>query len=125
MIEHVEVEQLPILANYSVAQIAFILNLDLSSLLFQKGFIPHLFYMDGVGWADGFIFKLDRDYFFLQAETLFTNFCTEVHTTSFRPAQQSIQILFEALNISKECIEINIFDGEIEYMSIQNQLSLQ
>lgn len=65
MIEQLKEKRCSIFEKYAVAEIAFIQNIDLSSLLFQKGFIPQLFYVDGLGWADRFIYKLDRDYFFL------------------------------------------------------------
>jgi len=125
IIQQLEEEQCSIVEKYAVVEIAFIQNIDLSLLLFQKGFIPHLIFMDGLGWADGFIFKLDRDYFFLQFETLFTPFYTEVYTTCFRPEQQSIQILFDAFDISVEGIDIFYHHYDIQYISIQSQLNLQ
>ncbi len=77
--------------------------------------------------ADLFIFRLNRDYFWLYIFRTIQQDqpVTFVETTCMGTAEESIQRLFQALNISLDEFKINHDNFEIQYISIQNQLNPQ
>ena len=125
MIEQVSKAQQPIFTRQSVALIA-IIQQDLRTILNQQGFHSEMFLHD-MDEADLFIFRLNRDYFWLYVFRTIQQDqpVTFVETTCMGTAEESIQRLFQALNISLDEFKINYDNFEIQYISIQNQLNLQ
>ncbi len=124
MIEQVSKAQQPMFTQNSVALIA-IIQKDLRTILNQQGFHSEIFLHD-MDEADLFIFRLHRDYFWLyifrtvqQDQPI-----TFVETTCMGKTVDSIERLFQALNI--DLIDVKVFyeNKEIQYISIQNQLNL-
>ncbi|WP_174493279.1 hypothetical protein [Acinetobacter sp. Marseille-Q1623] len=125
MIEQVSEDRLPIFAKYSIVEIGSI-NIALDSLLLAKGFSYIPSSIDGLGESKAFLFKLDRDYYFLHVLTDHPTLkFTQIHTTSLRRPEQSFQVLFDALNISLNQVGIYYDNFDIQYVSIQNQLNLR
>ena len=125
MIEQVSKAQQPIFTRQSVALIA-IIQQDLRTILNQQGFHSEMFLHD-MDEADLFTFRLNRDYFWLYVFRTIQQDqpVTFVETTCMGTAEESIQRLFQALNISLDEFKINYDNFEIQYISIQNQLNLQ
>lgn len=125
MIEQVSKTQQPMFTQYSVALIA-IIQKDLRTILNQQGFHSEIFLHD-MDEADLFIFKLHRDYFWLYVFRTIQQDqpVTFVETTCMGKTEDSIQRLFQALNISLDGLEVLYNNFEIQYISIQNQLNLQ
>lgn len=125
MIEQVSKAQQPIFTRQSVALIA-IIQQDLRTILNQQGFHSEIFVHD-MDEADLFIFRLNRAYFWLYVFRTIQQDqpVTFVETTCMGTAEESIQRLFQALNISLDEFKINYDNFEIQYISIQNQLNLQ
>ena len=125
MIEQVSKAQQPIFTRQSVVLIA-IIQQDLRTILNQQGFHSEMFLHD-MDEADLFIFRLNRDYFWLYVFRTIQQDqpVTFVETTCMGTAEESIQRLFEALNISSDEFKINYDNFEIQYISIQNQLNPQ
>lgn len=124
MIEQVSTAKQPILTRQSVALIA-IIQQDLRTILNQQDFHSEIFLHD-MDEVDLFIFRLNRDYFWLYVFRTIQQDqpVTFVETTCMGTAEESIQRLFEALNISSDEFKINYDNFEIQYISIQNQLNL-
>ena len=124
-IEQVSKAQQPIFTRQSVALIA-IIQQDLRTILNQQGFHSEIFVHD-MDEADLFIFRLNRAYFWLYVFRTIQQDqpVTFVETTCMGTAEESIQRLFQALNISLDEFKINYDNFEIQYISIQNQLNLQ
>ena len=123
MIEQVEVEQLPIFAKNSVAEIGCV-NVALDEVLKGKGYHSFFEQSDGLGEGEIFLFKLDRDYYFIHVYKESIQF-SEIYTTSLKSSQHLFQSLFEALNLSFSEMEVHYENFEIQYISIQNQLNLR
>ena len=125
MIEQVSKAQQPIFTRQSVVLIA-IIQQDLRTILNQQGFHSEIFVHD-MDEADLFIFRLNRAYFWLYVFRTIQQDqpVTFVETTCMGTAEESIQRLFQALNISLDEFKINHDNFEIQYISIQNQLNLQ
>lgn len=125
MIEQVSKAQQPIFTRQSVALIA-IIQQDLRTILNQQDFHSEIFLHD-MDEADLFIFRLNRDYFWLYVFRTIQQDqpVTFVETTCMGTAEESIQRLFQALKISLDEFKINHDNFEIQYISIQSQLNLQ
>ena len=126
MIEQLQAQQMPRFAQHSVALIG-IIQKDLRINLNEQGFDSHIFLHD-MDEVDLFIFKLDRDYFWIY---MFRNLqqdhpVTFVETSCMQSAESSVQRLLHALNISvDDGLEIHYDNTDIQRIAIYSQLNLE